>query len=155
MLSSIEKEYLIGYWKRSRNYSSHVIDAMPNEKGEYKPSSEMMSFREQALHLLAAESWILKGIEQGEWEWNPIFTPENYVDMEAVRDVTRTTFLLHEDHLKRFAGWDKVIQTPFREEPIPCVEAFRMMLEHEAHHRGQMVIYLRMNGVTPPTYYQE
>lgn len=37
--------------------------------------------------------------------------------------------------------------------PLPAWKWLRAMVEHEAHHRGQMYIMLRMRGVaTPPLF---
>jgi uncharacterized damage-inducible protein DinB len=33
-----------------------------------------------------------------------------------------------------------------------AVQGFHATIDHITHHRGQAVIYLRSNGITPPEY---
>jgi uncharacterized damage-inducible protein DinB len=38
----------------------------------------------------------------------------------------------------------------FGDLEVPKAAAFSKAYEHQAHHRGQTVIYLRLKGITPP-----
>lgn len=36
--------------------------------------------------------------------------------------------------------------------PVPFIDVFLELIEHEAHHRGQLVVYFRLTDHKPPDY---
>ncbi|MFC4076680.1 DinB family protein [Salinithrix halophila] len=146
------KEEILQDWKRSRAYTESILDAMPEEKGDYKPAGDVMSFRQQLLHILYAEEWFLRGMIEGNWEKSSAFAPENHPDLAAVKDAFRTTTPLHESWISQIEDLEAKVKTPISEQLITRKALLMKLILHEAHHRGQLVIYLRMNGLTPPSF---
>jgi uncharacterized damage-inducible protein DinB len=65
---------------------------------------------------------------------------------EAIQEVVRVASMVPAKQ------WDEPI-TPFG-APMPRRSLCYMMIEHEVHHCGEMYVYARMAGKTPPNLYE-
>ena len=80
--------------------------------------------------------------------------PELAPDLTAL---TRYVDQLHEESRRIFArltpdDLEALVTTPGG-ATLPCWKWLRLMIEHEAHHRGQLYLLLAMRGVaTPPIF---
>jgi uncharacterized damage-inducible protein DinB len=137
-----------------------AVDAMPADKYGFAPADGefkgVRTFGQMVKHL-SATNYILAAAALGE---EPPADAGDELGPEAVR--TKDEIL---SYLKgSFANLDKAIEaigqqsTPVKSSPISplkSTEATRLALvveslAHDFDHYGQMVEYLRMNGVVPP-----
>jgi hypothetical protein len=134
-----------------------AADAMPADKYGFAPTDGefkgVRTFGQMVKHL-SATNYILAAAALGE---EPPAGAGDELGPEAVR--TKTEIL---NYLKgSFAYLDKAIDaigqknTPVKSSPLKSAEATRLALVveslvHAFDHYGQMVEYLRMNGVVPP-----
>lgn len=124
--------------KSAKLNTIEVIKAMPAEKYNYKPTSDVRTFAEQAAHIAYATEGFTDMFLQKNPEWK-------------LGDGTKLSKLeLIELNKKNF---DRIIEvigsTQYQDGLYSGVISF---LDHNAHHRGQMIVYLRMNGIKPPEY---
>lgn len=139
-------------WKQAKAYTMDFADAMPDDKYGFKPTEEVFSFAEQLMHLAGSNFWFFAGIK-GE----KLPQPEEALDAEGkskkdVAAMVEESFAygdavvagLTDDMVKKeiTMGGNKLILWKIL---LFCVD-------HITHHRGQMVVYLRLNGIKPPQY---
>jgi len=139
-------------WERSKAYTKEYLEAMPESSFSLKPTPEMRSFAEQNLHLadanygLASSALGIKSpFELGAWEKTPDKSKAN---------VTRIVLASYDFVI----GQIKKLTDAQLDESVKMIGSFDMtrrvalgkVLEHQAHHRGQTTVYLRLAGVTPP-----
>ncbi|MEM9525250.1 MAG: DinB family protein [Bacteroidota bacterium] len=119
-------------------YSVEVIEAMPEEYFDYKPTPDVLSFREQAVHIAYAIEWNILLMQKKPVDW----VPGNRLEMSQAElsAYARAQFV----HFENFV--DTSIVNPVFTEQIVDV------LSHNAHHRGQMTTYLRLRGIKPTAY---
>ncbi|MEP7372492.1 MAG: DinB family protein [Chitinophagaceae bacterium] len=132
------KEILLSLLENSRGYTLAVAEAMPAKLDNFKPQADIWNFSEQLHHIAYGIEWwkdnYVKGVKTS---WEPPAFSKNR--KEAVAYLNQTY-----DSLK-----DSVNKIPMNDETI---KGFFATLDHITHHRGQVIIYLRCNGITAPEY---
>ncbi|HMI05142.1 MAG TPA: DinB family protein [Pedobacter sp.] len=143
---------LVKEWERSKAYTREYLDAMPENGYALKPTPEMRSFAEQLLHLADANYGLASA---------PVGTksPFSVGELEKSSDKSKTNvsnlvmasydFVI--DNLKKMSEsqLDETIKM-LGQFDISKRTALAKVFEHQAHHRGQTTVYLRLAGVKPP-----
>ena len=145
-------------WKRSKTYPLEIGEAMPEKDYDFRPVPEIRSFAEQVLHLansIYGFSAIIKG-EKVPVQPN-IFEAKGKSKKEIIEVLTESLNYstsaiedLNEKRANQTVPWGGRLYESLTEIPIWGV--VRVLHDHTTHHRGQMVIYLRLKGFEPPTY---
>jgi uncharacterized damage-inducible protein DinB len=133
-----------------------VIDAIPLDKGDYRPDSVSKSASELAWHIAATEMRFLDAIPAGAFDFTPRPCPESiknsadlsawYVDNFTSRLAKLTT--MSNDQLIKIVDFRGMFQ-------LPAVSFLEFILHHTIHHRGQLSVYLRPMGGKVPAIYGE
>ncbi|WP_116771067.1 DinB family protein [Maribacter litoralis] len=141
--------------ENSRQYILLVADMMPKEKYDYKVTPESLSFSENLMHIGFALDWhsqsLLGGRDARVYQTDTVFKPAHKTKAEMMARIDQTfteaiTLLQDfdpkalDDHLDYF-GLD-------RSKRQICM----LLADHITHHRGQMLVAMRLNGLTPPRY---
>lgn len=148
------KEYLERL-EKSNEYLILVAEKMPQDKYEFKATPESMSFAENLMHIGWAMDWhsqsLMGGREARDWETDMELKVDNKTKKEMIAKV-RETFNKTIEFISNF--------DPNRlEERLDYFGADRtkrqillLLADHITHHRGQMLVYMRLNGLKPPRY---
>lgn len=138
-------------WKHAAAYTLEVATLMPAEAYDYRPTPEQKSFKEQLLHILSNAVWLSSSYLGGEvYEADLKRTDYSKEDM---LNLLQTTFQYTQKVLEEFtlAELDDPVQF-FNEEVNKKGQILTLLNDHHTHHRGQLLVYLRLNGITPPRY---
>lgn len=139
--------------KNERRITRETIAAMTDGDILFTPTAEQMSFGAQALHLVSCEKTLLDALRGKDWVWEQGINLEKFTTLEAILqkfdEVTA-------EQIAYFEGlepeqYDRTIQTPWGAQEH-MVQLLYSWIAHEGHHRGQMVTYLRLKGMQPPSY---
>ncbi|HZR29321.1 MAG TPA: DinB family protein [Terriglobales bacterium] len=133
-----------------------VIEAIPLDKGDYRPDAISKTALELAWHIVAAEKRFLRGICTGAFDFSAISRPEsvrNSAEIVAWSDAMIAENLpaiqqLSGEQLARIIDFRGVLQ-------FPAVRYIQVCLNHTIHHRGQLSMYLRPMGAKVPSIYGE
>ncbi len=132
------KESLLSLVENSRTYTLAVAGAMPEKLDNFKPAADTWSFREQLHHIAYGINWWKKNyIEAVKTDWEPPATSGSRKEVVA--------YLEQAYHSLKEA----INKTAMNEDRI---KGFFATMDHITHHRGQVIVYLRCNGITPPEY---
>ena len=170
---------LIKRWKKSKEYTMAVFEAMPADHLEFTPSRDQMSFAQHFMHLGFINVSYL-GIVV-----DPKTYPDFYAHMEAefLIQPPDQINLFQPDYLKkRNPKTNKELVSKYVADTFDYVISSlgnlsdKMLTEgekkekpeylsghsnldlilrgesHTAHHRAQAISYLRMNEIRPPLY---
>ena len=138
------------HWKVTKDYTLAVLDAMPESGWESKPNPAQRPFWEQLVHLGRANAAYMTAFNAKKAPEPPTGSVRAEVRayLAATFDyVTDVIGLIGENDLRR-----KDLQFNSRIKPHSGTDLFMRAYMHTAHHRGQAIVYLRVNGVTPPTW---
>lgn len=143
-------DYLTSVHKRTRR----VIECIPAKDMDWAPAPTKFSFADIVRHLAGIERWMYAETVQG----RPSLYRSHGKEIADGYDAVLACYdQLHEESKSIFASLtdeqlNRKCMTPAG-TPITTWKWLRAMLEHEAHHRGQLYLMLGMRGVTTPPIY--
>src|SRR5687768_15573910 len=143
-------DYLASVHKRTRR----VIECIPPKDLEWAPAAGKFTLGDTVRHIAAIERWMYGETVQGK--------PSRYQGCgrnlaDGYDAVLGYYDRLHEESRAIFAALTEAqlagkCTTPAG-TPITTWKWLRAMLEHEAHHRGQIYLMLAQRGIaTPPLF---
>jgi uncharacterized damage-inducible protein DinB len=143
-------DYLDSVHARTRR----VVACIPSETLEWAPAAGRWSCGDQVRHLAGIERWMYAETVLG----RPSRYPGHGRELaDGLASVIAYYDRLHAESRALFAmltpaQWTERVTTPAG-TPITTWKWLRAMVEHEAHHRGQLYFTLGLLGVaTPPIY---
>lgn len=141
--------------ENSRKYLILVAETMPEGKYSFKASAESMSFAENFMHIGYAMDWhsqsLLGGRESRDWKTDTLFKVANKSKKEIIATIDNTfdeTIKL----IKQFDSTQLDDQLDYFGLNRTKRQIFLLLADHITHHRGQMLVYMRLNGHVPPRY---
>lgn len=147
--------YLPGLKNESRITKS-VIEAIPLDKGDYRPDAISKSALELAWHIVATEMRFMDAIAAGEFDFSPRPRPESIKNSEDLAAWYTENFASHFDAIAKLSNEQLVKVIDFRGMfQLPAVMYLGFILHHSVHHRGQLSMYLRPMGAKVPAMYGE
>ena len=144
---SVVKELVAG-WQRAATDIIDVAEAMPEEKYAYKPTPEVSTFREQLVHLAGATQRFIDTAKGTKSE-----SGHKAMTKAEVIALLKQTLQTGQEMLGSLTDAQLLEQVKF---PIGnrMVTRFTFWLGplyQVRNHHGQLVVYLRLNGIVPPT----
>jgi uncharacterized damage-inducible protein DinB len=139
------------YWDKVRKRTRRVAVLIPAEQLEWTPAPGKWSMGDLVRHLAGIERDMYAENVQGRPSRYPGHGPELAGGLEAVLAYSDRK---HAESLAIFraltpAQLEAKCTTPAG-TPITTKKWLRAMVEHEAHHRGQLYFMLGLLGVTTP-----
>lgn len=142
---------LIIHWKNESAYTLEVLEAMPAKHFMYRPTVEQNTFAEQLKHTARANVLYFSSFSKG------VHIPIDPVslDKSSLRDYVSTTFeyvgaILFNLNESDFSRRD--LSMPFPGKFHTAQDVFLRAYRHTADHRGQLICYLRLKGISPPQW---
>ncbi len=131
-------EYLIPTLETAKTFTVQVLEAMPGKDFTFHPSDEVRTFGEQAYHIAYSLEWYNSNLGGSQVDWAP--GDEARLNKEELIQYVTEQFDVFIEIVRSAEGSE--------EFTVGIMSA----LQHNSHHRGQMVAYLRNNGIVPPAY---
>lgn len=139
--------------ENSKKYLLLVAQNMPEDKYSFKASSESMSFAEHLMHIAWAMDWhsqsLMGGRKARNWNTDTELKVDNKSKKEMINIIGRTF-----DKTIEFISDFDINKLNERLDYFGLVRTKRQILllltDHITHHRGQMLVYMRLNGLKPP-----
>lgn len=139
----------------SQKYLNLVAEMMPEEKYDYKVTPESLSFAENLMHIGYALDWhcqsLLGGREARTWQTDTVYKAHNKNKKEMLV-VINSTFEKAITLLKDFDTAQLDDKLDYFGLDRSKRQIFMLLADHITHHRGQMLVHLRLNGLVPPRY---
>lgn len=135
----------------AKAYSVEMAELMPEEHYSFKPTPEIMSFGEQVAHTANATYWFVSKVTGKE---NPgkDFKPAGKTKAEIIKYL-KDSFDFAEKVLSGLTDKEASEKVHmWGEVNLKKSGVFRLTRDHITHHRGAMVIYLRLKNIKPAQY---
>lgn len=136
-----------------------AADAMPEAKFNFAPEGPgefkgVRTFAQQAKHI-AAVNYMLGASLLGEKPPVDVGQESGPANMTSKADIMKYLKDSFAYAQKSVAGLDantllEQVKAPFGDRPMSRLSLVTIMIYHPYDHYGQMVEYLRMNGIIPP-----
>jgi uncharacterized damage-inducible protein DinB len=150
--------------EREGTLNARVLEQVPSGRDDWRPHPTSMPLGRLASLVATMPSWLSMMIERDEFDLNPpqgqpqesfartFSTAEDLVQAsnEGVAGARRALEAARDNDLVK--PWQlKVAGTVVSQKPRH--EFLRESINHLAHHRGQLTVYLRMNDAKVPAVY--
>jgi uncharacterized damage-inducible protein DinB len=141
----------VGYWRGVRQRTRRLVPLIPPDRLEWSPGSSRWTMGDLLRHLALLERWM--------WAENVQGKPSRYSGhgrdkAEGVEAVGELMDRLHEEACAIFGALTpEQLRAPSVTPagvPLSTAKWLRAMVEHEAHHRGQVYLMLGLSGVAVP-----
>jgi uncharacterized damage-inducible protein DinB len=140
-------------FKNAKSYRLSMAEKLDEQKYDFKPVKEEMSFKEQLVHIGENIYWLSSTYIKE--EPNPLKGKKvNSSDMnkEQVMQFVKDAY---EYGLKVMIELDeKTLSNEFNWNAgkLNKYQFLNLIQDHQAHHVGQIIVYLRLNTIEPPKY---
>jgi uncharacterized damage-inducible protein DinB len=142
--------------KNEHRVTKCIIEAIPLDKGDYRPDPVSKTALELAWHIVAAQHRFLGGIADGGFDFSPIHRAESVRNSADIAGWFGESFARNYERLAALPAEALVKVLDFRGLfQCPAVMYLQFDLNHEIHHRGQLSTYLRPMGGKVPAIYGE
>lgn len=157
-IQSQETNFINDYLQRlenSQKYLNLVAEAMPAEKYEYKVTPESMSFEEHLMHIAWAMDWhsqsLLGGRPARDWATDNTLKVASKTKSAMIVTVN-STFETTVQFIKDFDTIKLNDKIAYGELERSKRQVLQILSDHITHHRAQMLVAMRLNGLEPPRY---
>lgn len=149
-------------WKAVREDTAQAVEDFPAGEMDYRPTPELMTFRDTARHILDAghilTGAVLDGVDNMAVpdfrEKMKQYLPQLPADLEgpALASALRGQLETRTAELAaRPADFYAGEITRFDGQRVTRLEMLQFVKEHELTHRSQLFMYLRLKGIVPST----
>jgi uncharacterized damage-inducible protein DinB len=137
-------------WKNAKIYALKVAELMPEEQYNFKPVPDVMTFGEQLLHIAQNMNWLSSAYLLGSKQNSK--TDAKVLIKQFIINTISTAYdsALAVHYRLTPKQLDEVV--PFFAGPKSRRQILILMHDHQTHHFGQLIVYLRLKGIKPPEY---
>jgi uncharacterized damage-inducible protein DinB len=137
-------------WTAQKELLINAADAMPADKFDYKSTPAQRTFGEQVMHIVQVNGFLYGTLKPK--------TPPPAINAMAktkaeVMTALRQSFDYGEAVVKEFNDAqfnERVAPPPFMGPSASRIRLIYGSMQHTQDIYGQMVVYLRLNGIVPP-----
>ncbi len=151
------KSDILEKWKGMKSYTLEVAAAMPEEKYNYKPTTDEPTFAYQLVHMAGNMHYLSAKL---------INNIEPSIDLTKMEKDAKLGILSKTEIVeivsKAFDYVEKTIESQTESNLNETLNFWGgvaskrkivlLLNDHQTHHRGQLVVYLRLSGIVPPKY---
>ena len=143
-------EQLRQQWTASRRQIVAIAEVMPESKFHYKPTPEVRSFGELVAHIAGeGRTWMetVAGVPQPG-------AAERFDALKDRAEILKTLSEFFDYGSKALADLTdpKALEVvPFGRRQVPRWVIVMQTIGHNKEHYGNLVTYLRLNGIVPPS----
>jgi uncharacterized damage-inducible protein DinB len=149
------QDVLLGTIKNESRTTRRVLEAVPADKGDYRPDTCSRTAIELVRHIAAADIRFLDTTINAEFSTAALL-PDGAKTPLEIADWHTENFANRFDKLTQLKGDHLVKITDFRGMlKLPAVAFLQLGMNHTIHHRGQLSSYLRCMGAKVPSIYGE
>jgi len=145
---------MVKEWERSKAYTIDYLNTMPANKYSFKAVDSIRSFAQQMLHLATANVFFMSLATDQKAPYFPQDL-EQRVSAQTKDSVmyfvtTSYDYAISAAKSSDISKWGEKKKLPFGGYEETRYALINKAIEHQAHHRGQTTIYIRLQGIKPP-----
>lgn len=141
---------LIYDYERAQQFTFKYLEAMPEEYYSFKPTPEILSFREEAIHL-GLVNYRYAAMIAGSYDASDEKEIMSRQELQSKKEVIEFVSNSYNVMINQInAEQDLNAKTYYYRWSCSKECLARKGFEHQSHHRGKFAIYLRLKGIKPP-----
>lgn len=153
-------QIMLPEFKHEANNTRRVLERLTDEHFDWKPHEKSFSLGQLATHIAGLPHWLNIIVTTDDFDLiNAGFARGNDKTFEEVKQRFETNIKQAEESLSTAS--DELMKAvwilrkgDFKVVEIPKVVAIRsMVINHSIHHRGELIVYMRLLGIKVPGLY--
>jgi uncharacterized damage-inducible protein DinB len=137
-------------WVHAKDYALKMAELMPEKDYDFRPVPDEMTFRQQLLHLADNITWLSTAYLSPDLKKIKIDS-SNLSKAKVIELVGKAYDIGLKAQLSLSATQlDKKVD--FFAGPMTIRQILILLHDHQSHHIGQVIVYLRLKGIKPPDY---
>ena len=142
--------------KTEQPITQRVIEAIPLDKGDYRPDEIAKTALDLAWHIVSAEHRFTDAVIKGAFDFTNTGRPAALTNSAAIARWYAETSQQDLAALAAMSAGGLMKIVDFRGMfQLPAVAFLAFSMNHVIHHRGQLSMYLRPMGAKVPAIYGE
>lgn len=137
-------------WENAMAYTLELAEAVPDSLYTYRPTPEQMSFQEQLLHMAGNVAWLTSDYLFG--DSIAVDRKMEGAPRSEVLAVLHSAMQAAHRALQNFPADKLTEEVSFFAGPKTRRQMILLLHDHLTHHRGQLIVYARLQGISPPRY---
>src|SRR5215510_15430153 len=139
-----------GFYNSTKKNVIGAAEKMPAEHFSYKPTNDVRSYAEIFAHILDTNYWAYSGL-RGEANPNKDDLEKTLKTKDDVVKAVKASFEYCDAAIKNLTAAS--LQETFNNgtRDIPKTSPLLLLIAHSQEHYGNIVTYMRMKGVVPPS----
>jgi uncharacterized damage-inducible protein DinB len=140
-----------GDWERTKTLMMGLVNAMPDDKWGFKPTPAQQTFAERAMHVAQIDLALLGTL--GGKTPVPTAAGAKAITKAEVVAALQASFDYGAAVIKEFNDQqlvERIASMPFLGPTASRLKVIYFSMQHTNDIYGQLVVYLRLNGITPP-----
>jgi uncharacterized damage-inducible protein DinB len=144
------KDAFLEKWNNSKTYLIQVAEAMPESFYEFKPTKREMTFSKQLLHIQSNMNWLSHSYFSSEKK--EVEEPKTLKTKAAIITSLKNSFDAVYKKVKNTPTEELKTKVDFFAGPKTKYQILNLLQDHVTHHRAQILVYLNLKEITPPSY---
>jgi uncharacterized damage-inducible protein DinB len=142
----------LNVWDHESQKTLSLLKCLPRDQYDFRPDPGGRSLGELAWHLAEGDAYITHGIERGQFDFG--VKPAGIERPRTIEELAPAYERIHRDAVERVKkltldDLDRPIEF-FALGPLAIRDLlWSLVLMHNIHHRGQLVLMCRLAGGTP------
>ncbi len=146
------KDAFLEKWKNSQEYLLKIAEQMPEDKYDFKPTEREMDFKNQLLHIRGNMLWLgTTHFSEEKFDKNALKENLPETKSETIKTL-KEAFEYVYTQVQNTDDDDFKIEVDFFAGHKSKLQILNLLQDHVTHHRGQLIVYLNLNGIEPPRY---
>jgi uncharacterized damage-inducible protein DinB len=147
------KAQMVKDWERAKAYTIDYLNTMPADKYSFKAVDSIRSFSQQMLHLAQGNIFLMSNASDLQ---PPAYFKANLEGSANAAKKDSVMYYVTNSYdycINAVKGADLAKMGEKKKVFGMDVTRMAMMMktfEHQTHHRGQVTIYIRLQGIKPP-----
>lgn len=137
-------------WGNSKIYLIQLAEAMPESQYAYKPTEKQKTFAEQLIHIKGNIDW-LSNTYFGDGSLQKEQTNTTPTKKQLI-DALKTSFDVSASLIANLETEKLAEKVDFFAGRKTKMQIMNLLQDHVTHHRGQLIVYLKLNQIEPPQY---
>lgn len=138
-------------WQHSKEYTLEMVTLLPEDKLDFRAADSTMTFRKQVLHITRAIV-LQSGTYLRKQEFDHKIDTEKLYSKQELLTNLADAFDFATHIIETLTAADLEDKVDFFAGRFTKRQMLNVMDDHITHHKGQLVVYLRLNGIKPPRY---
>lgn len=137
--------------EHAQKYTTSVLHLFDDSLLLFKPTEDEMTVSQQITHLCQNIVWLSGLLSEKKEVPFRISKEKKYTKIELL-ELISTAYTFGIEAMRSLSEASLFNTTEVANNKLNKIQLLNLIQDHQTHHRAQLLVYLRLNGIKPPSY---